>query len=175
VNTPFHEEFAVLPWMRPRRTRSGHGSGPPDSITDNGSGEWLVASGERRSAARADPKFVIPTGAARLFPPRRIMARRVAQWRDLLFSCLLIAGHWSLITLPRGWVAHPCGSGFCKGGSRGVLFLLRGSDIYVRHTSTPKKKNSPNSLFPLGVRRISPFRSGKELLARKPSLPRAFL
>jgi hypothetical protein len=30
-------------------------------------------------------RFVIPTEAARLFLPRRILARRVAQWRDLLY------------------------------------------------------------------------------------------
>jgi len=28
------------------------------------------------------PLSVIPTGAARFFPPRRFLARRAAQWRD---------------------------------------------------------------------------------------------
>src|SRR5208283_516577 len=34
------------------------------------------------------PKIVIPTGAARLSLSRRRMARRAAQWRNLLFSPL---------------------------------------------------------------------------------------
>jgi len=37
------------------------------------------------------PPVVIPTGAARSFPPRRIVACRAAKWRDLLFSRLLLA------------------------------------------------------------------------------------
>ena len=42
---------------------------------------------------------VIPSGATRFSPSRCILARRVAQSRDLLVSCLLVAGRWSLIPL----------------------------------------------------------------------------
>jgi hypothetical protein len=126
-----------------RRTRSGQGSGPPDSIT------------ESKCETR---KTKLENGAG------------TGRAGGSLFSCLLVAGRWSLITLSAR-VAHPCGFSLRMGGSWGSLFLLRGSELQLRHTSTPKNKDSPNSFFPPGVRRFSPFRSGKELLARKPSLP----
>src|SRR5208282_535558 len=44
---------------------------------------------ERPDFLRTLPNIVIPTEAARLFLPRRILARRVAQWRDLLLAWLL--------------------------------------------------------------------------------------
>jgi len=74
-----------------RRTRSGQGSGPPHSITDN-------RSGQRRPAPIAGSQPVIPAGAARLFPPRRTMARRAAQWRDP--STLLLTAPSPSIVIP---------------------------------------------------------------------------
>jgi len=84
------------------------------------------------------PKFVIPTGAARFFPPRRIAARRAAEWRDLSAS---LGGRTFMSDIQAlqktKTLQTPCSSS--------SLCLFRGSDIHVRHTSTPKNKNSPNS------------------------------
>jgi hypothetical protein len=86
----------------------GARSGPPDSITEVASG-WWPAEGSLFSCLLIAGHWSLitlsPEGSASLFPPAR----------------------WSLITLPRGRVPHPCGFGVCKGGSWGSLRSRRGT------------------------------------------------
>ena len=113
-------------------------SGPTFSFASTCGASGRAVEGSLLPPARHSPRrpSVIPSGAARSFLSRRLVARRVAQSRDL--SCLLLATRRSLITL-----SNLC---FDMDAPEGA-FLLGGRG-FSPGVKPPQNKNIPDSFSP---------------------------